>query len=94
MLLSFAIERNRETRRANTRANHQALGWRAGGHYTAMNKQECVKPAVDAKTLNDTVERVRHRPRPATNHPWKRWQGATPNSNPPQALPSSAASPV
>jgi len=62
--------------------------------YTAMNKQECVKPAVDAKTLNDTVERVRHRPGPATNHPWKRWQGATPNSSPPQALPSSAASSV
>jgi len=62
--------------------------------YTAMNKQNHVKPAVDAKTLNDTVERVRHRPRPAANHPWKRWRGATPNSNPPQALPGSAAYPV
>jgi len=59
--------------------------------YTAMTKQNRVKPAVDAKALNDTVERGRKRPGPAANHPWKRWQGTTPNPNPPQALPSSTA---
>jgi len=47
---------------------------------TVMQKKERIRPAVDAKALATRAWDLRRKGnKPAANHPWKRWTGATPN---------------
>lgn len=50
--------------------------------YQSCEKSMAQKPAVAAKELNDNVQAViNKRPKPPLSHPWKAWQGSTPNPN-------------
>lgn len=49
--------------------------------FETIHKKQYIKPAVDAKTLNTTVQTVvaKSRYKPTKAHPWNRWEGPTPD---------------
>jgi len=52
--------------------------------YSVIEKKDRIKPVLDAKALAARAWDLRRQGhKPAANHPWKRWMGATPN---PQTL--------
>src|SRR5690606_12539265 len=50
--------------------------------YHASDRRRPTEPSTDTKNINDRVQNIlktRSKTKPTASHPWKAWQGATPN---------------